>query len=98
MFLRCRYRKAQFTSGTTRGVIFSRMGQTTFRAIARCVLLAYLTGGCGTIGIRYLGIRPDAPDAMPSGDVRRWCNLEALKLGNSAGERLSRSRTPFGLP
>jgi len=51
--------------------------------VASCVLIGLLTSSCGTIGIRYLGIRPDALDTAPSTDITKWCETET---GESRGK------------
>jgi hypothetical protein len=55
--------------------------------ITGCTLVSFVTSGCGTIGIRYLGIRPDAPDMVPSQEVEARCKLESKRDadGNTAG-------------
>ena len=44
--------------------------------VAGCVVVSVITSGCGTMGIRYLGIRPDAPENQLSEDVKQRCKLE----------------------
>jgi hypothetical protein len=53
---------------------FKRRIQTI---VTGCTLVSVITSGCGTMGIRYLGIRPDPPDALPSEEVKTRCVSES---------------------
>jgi hypothetical protein len=52
-----------------------------------CIVISVTTSGCGTMGIRYLGIRPDPPDTLPSEDVKTRCSSESqgAATGSTAG-------------
>ena len=43
------------------------------RGVGFALVLVTLTSGCNTIGIRYIGIRPDAPDVRPSQEAWDLC-------------------------
>jgi len=55
--------------------------------ITGCTLVSLITSGCGTMGIRYLGIRPDASDMVPSQEVEERCKSESTRgeKGSTAG-------------
>ena len=55
--------------------------------ITGCTLVSLVTSGCGTMGIRYLGIRPDAPGMVPSQEVEARCKSESKgsEKGSTAG-------------
>jgi hypothetical protein len=44
--------------------------------ITGCVVVSIIASGCGTMGIRYLGIRPDGPENDLSDDVKQRCKAE----------------------
>src|ERR1700682_3710762 len=56
------------------------------RLTVSAFVLSFLFTGCGTMGIRYLGIRPDTPDLVPSKNVSEWCGKET---GESTGAKFA---------
>ena len=64
--------------------------------IIGCTLVSLVTSGCGTMGIRYLGIRPDAPGMVPSQEVEARCKSESKGAENKSESKGSEKGSTAG--